>query len=191
MGIIWDKHQQISFPSNDVLFISDNHAIKAVVHLILSLSTSNHDRTELLHIMVRWDTPATSSHTQQDSSGVYGICCLLHIQFWHQADYIVLRTSHFISLSSSSPIPHQQVIDAQPPPPGESRAEWSWLAGAASNASLIGTQQECGHQIVHRGAGNAATKHMTQDSHFKIVRMTGSSKNKKQHAVDVSISISR
>jgi len=30
---------------------------------------------------------------------------------------------------------------------------------------------------------NAATNHMTQDAHLKIVRKTGSSRNKKQHVV--------
>jgi hypothetical protein len=31
---------------------------------------------------------------------------------------------------------------------------------------------------------NAATKHMTQDADLKIVRKTGSRRNKKQHAVE-------
>jgi len=37
--------------------------------------------------------------------------------------------------------------------------------------------------LVHRKAANAAIKHMTQDAHLQIVRKSGSSKNKKQHAV--------
>jgi hypothetical protein len=37
--------------------------------------------------------------------------------------------------------------------------------------------------LVHRDASNVATKHMTQDAHLQIFRKTGSSKNKKQHAV--------
>jgi len=49
--------------------------------------------------------------------------------------------------------------------------------------SRIGTQQECRHQVVHREATDAATKHMTEDAHLKIVCKTGSSTNKKQHAV--------
>jgi len=57
------------------------------------------------------------------------------------------------------------------------------LAGATSNTELLGTQQERSHKLVHRDAANVATKHMTQDAHFKIVCKTGSSKNKKQHAV--------
>jgi hypothetical protein len=35
----------------------------------------------------------------------------------------------------------------------------------------------------HRNAANAATKHIRQDAHLKIVRTTGRGKNKKQHAV--------
>jgi hypothetical protein len=37
--------------------------------------------------------------------------------------------------------------------------------------------------LVHHDATNGATKHMTQDAHLKIVRNTGSLKNKQQHAV--------
>jgi len=48
---------------------------------------------------------------------------------------------------------------------------------------IPGTQQERRHKSVHRDAANAATKHMTQDTHLKIVLKTGSRKNKKQHAV--------
>jgi len=74
-------------------------------------------------------------------------------------------------------------MDTQPPPLGESGWNTSQLAGATSNTEILGTQQECRHKLVHRDAANAATKHMTQDAHLKIVRKTGSSKNKKQHAV--------
>jgi hypothetical protein len=51
------------------------------------------------------------------------------------------------------------------------------------NTEILGTQQERRHKLVHHNATNAATKHMTQDAHLKTVRMTGSNKNKKQHAV--------
>jgi hypothetical protein len=37
--------------------------------------------------------------------------------------------------------------------------------------------------LVYRDAGNAASKHMTQDAHLTIVCMTGRSKNRKQWAV--------
>jgi len=57
------------------------------------------------------------------------------------------------------------------------------LAGAKSNTEILSTQQDHRHKLVHRDAANAATKHMTQEAHLKIVRKTGSSKNKKQHAV--------
>ena len=74
-------------------------------------------------------------------------------------------------------------MDTQPPPAGESGSNTGRLAGATSNTELLGTQQERRHKLVHRDAANVATKHMTQDAHLKIVRKTGSSKNKKQHAV--------
>jgi len=74
-------------------------------------------------------------------------------------------------------------MDTQPPPAGESGSNTGRLAGATSNKELLGTQQERRHKLVHRTAANVATKHMTQDAHLKIVRKTGSSKDKKQHAV--------
>jgi len=69
-------------------------------------------------------------------------------------------------------------MDTQPPPAGESGSNTGRLAGATSNTELLGTQQERRHKLVHRDAANVATKHMTQDAHLKIVRKTGSSKNK-------------
>jgi len=74
-------------------------------------------------------------------------------------------------------------MDTQPPPPGEGGLNTGRLAGATSNTNILGTQQECRHKLVHHDTANAATKHMTQDAHLKIVRRTGSSKNMKQHAV--------
>jgi len=71
----------------------------------------------------------------------------------------------------------------QPPQPGPSGSESSRLAGASSNTSLIGTQQESSHQLVHRDAANAATKHITLDAHLKIVCKTGRSTDTQQHAV--------
>jgi len=74
-------------------------------------------------------------------------------------------------------------METQPPPPGESVSNTGQLAGATSNTYILGTQRKRRHKLVHRDAANAATKHMTQDAHLKIVRKTGNSKNMKQHAV--------
>jgi len=74
-------------------------------------------------------------------------------------------------------------MDTQPPLPGESGSKSSQWVGATSNTSLIGTQQDRRHQVVHRDAAIAATNHMTQDAHLQIVCKTGSSKNQTQHAV--------
>jgi len=70
LGIILDKHQQMSFPSNNVLRIADNYAISAVTHHNLSLLTNKQYRTDLLHISGLWEIPATFSYMQQDSSWV-------------------------------------------------------------------------------------------------------------------------
>jgi hypothetical protein len=74
-------------------------------------------------------------------------------------------------------------MDTQPPLPGESGSNTGRLAGAITNTDILGTQQERRHKLVHRYAADAATKHMTQDAHLKIVRKTGSRRNKKQHAL--------
>jgi len=74
-------------------------------------------------------------------------------------------------------------MDTQPPQPGPSGSKSSQLAGVSSNTSLIGTQQEHRHQLVHLDAAKEGTKNMSQDAHSKIIRKTGSSTNKKQHAV--------
>jgi hypothetical protein len=74
-------------------------------------------------------------------------------------------------------------MDTQPPQPGSSGSKSGQLVDATSHMSVIGTQQECRHQLVHHKAADAATKHMTDDAHLKIVHKTGSSTNKKQHAV--------
>jgi hypothetical protein len=74
-------------------------------------------------------------------------------------------------------------MDPQLPAPGENGANTGQMAGATSNTDILGTQQELRHKLVHRHAAPGATKYMTQDAHLKIVRKTGSSKNKKQHTV--------
>jgi len=182
-GILWDKHQQTSFPLYNDQLISDNHAISAVIHHNLSLLTITQHGTYLLHIAGQWETLATCGHTQQDSSWVYGTSWLLHILFSHGANYIVLRTSHFFSLSSSSPIPHQHVMETQQPQPAPSGSKSSRLAGDTLNTSLIGAQHQCRHRLVYRDTTDAATRNMTQDAHLEIVRNTGSGKNKRHHAV--------
>jgi hypothetical protein len=74
-------------------------------------------------------------------------------------------------------------MDTQTPQPGVTGSESSRTTGVSADTSDHGTQQEWRHLLVHRDAANAATEHMTQDAHLKIVRKTGSSKNKKQHAI--------
>jgi len=103
--------------------------------------------------------------------------------FWHEAHYIFLRTSHFLLLSSSSPMSHQPIMDTPPPQPCGEGSDASRSTGASSNTSLLRTQQEHRHLLVHCKAANVATKNITQDAHFKIVHKTRSSMNTKQHAI--------
>jgi len=66
---------------------------------------------------------------------------------------------------------------------GDSRSESSKMTGASYNASLEVTQQQHTQQLVHREAADAAIKNMTLDTHLNIIPETGSSMNKKQHAI--------
>ena len=45
-GDCLDKHQQTLFPSNNVLILSDNQLISAVIHCNLSQLTNKHHRTD-------------------------------------------------------------------------------------------------------------------------------------------------
>jgi len=74
-------------------------------------------------------------------------------------------------------------MDAQPPQPGGEVSEPNRSMGASSNTSRLCPPQERRHQLVHHHAATEATKHMTQNAHWKIVCKTGSSKNRKHHAI--------
>jgi hypothetical protein len=67
-GIIWDKHQLMSFRSSNILVTSNNYAASAVVHCNLSQLPSRQYQTNFLEIARRWETLATCSHTQQHSA---------------------------------------------------------------------------------------------------------------------------
>jgi len=67
----------------------------------------------------------------------------------------------------------------QTPLQGECGTESSRMMGASSNTPPAGTQLQRIHHSVHCDAANAATNNVTLDAQFKIVRETGSSKNKK------------
>jgi hypothetical protein len=74
-------------------------------------------------------------------------------------------------------------MDTHQLPHGESGYNTGRLAGARSTMAILCTQQERRHKLAHRDAVNAATTHITQDTHLNIIRKTGSSKNKMQHTV--------
>jgi len=74
-------------------------------------------------------------------------------------------------------------MDTQPAQPGESGSNTAQLAGAPTNTDILGTQRVRRHKLVHGDAAKAATKHITEDAHLKIVRKTACRNNKKQHAV--------
>jgi len=70
-------------------------------------------------------------------------------------------------------------MDTQSPPPGKSGSNTGRLGGATSNMEILGTRQERRHMLVQRYTADAATKHITEDAHLKIVCKITSSKSKK------------
>jgi len=55
--------------------------------------------------------------------------------------------------------------------------------GASANTPPAETQPQRRHQLAHRNAATAATEQMTLDAQSRIVRKTGSGKNKKQRTI--------
>jgi len=104
-GISWDKLQQMAFPTKNVLFLSHNNQISAVVHHDLSLQTDTQHWTDLVQITGWLVLCATGSYVQQDWSCVEWASWLLCMPFWLEANCIFHRSSHFFSLSSSSGLP--------------------------------------------------------------------------------------
>ena len=96
---------------------------------------------------------------------------------------IFLMTSHFISLSSSSALPPEQIMAQQTHQEGTSGSESSKMMGASSTTWPTETQLQCRHHIVQGDAANAATKNMTQHAEFKMFRKTRCSNDEKQHLI--------
>jgi len=80
-------------------------------------------------------------------------------------------------------IPLQDVVAREIPQPGAIEAESSWTLGASNDRPPGEIQRQHRLQLVHRAAAIVATENITQDGHLKIVRKTGSWKNKTQHAM--------
>ena len=144
--------------------------------------TNKHHWTNLLQITGLLESPATCSDMQQDISWVECASWQSFITLWPVAYYIYLRTFHFL-LSSSSLFPQQQVIAPQTPQPGVIQSGSSWMTDASTNAPLAETQQQCRHDIVHRGAAIAATDNLVLVAHLKKVRKMGRSNNRQWHAI--------
>jgi len=144
--------------------------------------TNKHNRTNLLLIVGPLESPATCRDRQQHIPWVERASWQSFIPLWPVAYHIFLTTFH-ISLSSSSPFPQQHVMAPQTPQPGVIPSKLSRMMGASSNAPLAETQQQCRHQLVHCDSAIAATENKAQDAHLKIVRKTGRSNNRQQHAI--------
>jgi len=105
------------------------------------------------------------------------------IPLWLEANNVFLRTSHFISLSSSWSLPQQQAITPEMHQQGESGSKLSHTASAVFHEPPAVTQQKCGHQSVHSDSANTVTENMNQNPTLTIDVWTESSTNKKQHGI--------
>lgn len=81
----------------------------------------------------RLKSHATSSCMQQDLSLVERALWLLCIPCWLEANYIFLRTSHFLPLTSSSSLRLQQMMTLQLPQDGIGGSGSNTMMGASSN----------------------------------------------------------
>jgi len=77
----------------------------------------------------------------------------------------------------------QQAMAPETLPPSAIGAKSSQITGASSNAPLGETKQQRKYQLVHRNAAIVAPENLTQEAHLNKVCKTGSSKNRKQHAI--------
>jgi len=78
---------------------------------------------------------------------------------------------------------NQQAMAPSILPLGAIAAGSSRTTGAPRNAQLGDTQQQRRHQIVYSDAAIVGTENLSQDTHLKKVRKTGSSRNMKQHEI--------
>jgi len=182
-GLSSDKYRHMFFPSKNILILLINLDILAAVHLNLSWWTNNDHLTDLLQIAGWLLTPATCSIVLHDSFRVDRTNWLLVFPFWLHADDIFVRTSHFITWSSSSLLPPQRIVASQTPLQGMSRFDSSRKTCAWSNAPLSETQQKRRHWLVHHNAADTATGIRTYNANSKILQKTGSTKNEKHHAI--------
>ena len=138
-GIPSDKHQQMSFPSESVLIVSHKYDMLTVVHLESSLLTETRYLADLVQIAGLLEPHATWSSTQQEVSVEECASSLLHMPMWLEVNYIFLRTSQFVFLSSSPTHPHKKVIVPETPQLGSSRSESGRTTGSSSNMPPIET----------------------------------------------------
>jgi len=71
----------------------------------------------------------------------------------------------------------------QTPQPDVIQSKSSRTTGASSNAPLAETQQQPRHQLLHCDAPIAGAENLAQDAHLQILRKTGRSNNRQQHAI--------
>jgi len=139
----------MSFLLKNDCYISYKYEILGIVHLCWSDLINKQHRTELWELASLLRTSAICTYPQWGLSWVERATWLLLIPFWHVANYNVSRTSHFMSISSSSPFREHHI---SAPWTFQCDASWtksSWLTGASFNKPTARTQQHQRHQVVH------------------------------------------
>ena len=179
----WDKRHRCSFCRRTSILYQLNMRYQLLFTSMYPCKRTNKQhRTDLLQIAGLLESPATCSYMQPDITWVECASWLSFIPLWLVAYYIFRRTFHF-ALSSFSPFPQQRVMAPQTPQPSLIESEWSQTTGTLLNAHRAEEQQQCRQQLVHHDSAIAASGNNPQDTHFKMVRHTGRSYNRKQHTI--------
>jgi len=97
------------------------------------------------HIAILWAVGTLCNPLLFESEFIRSITHMLAANYSILTWCVMLRTTHFLSLSYSSPIPNQLILNRHPPQLYPSGSKSRRMACARSNTLLIGTHQERGY----------------------------------------------
>lgn len=188
-------HQQTSWLSMNVLFISHNHETSANIHISTSLLSRREHWTNSVDIPRWFAAHEACWGTPQDPHCVEHASWLLCIPFWLRANKIFLRTSDCFLLSSSLELPRS--VDYHLPLHFHTIKQCLHKHLSRVRLHQNWAQQQLPHPICHRlrhnyntrhhsvqcDTVNAASENMPHGHTVKMVWKSGCSKNKKQHLI--------
>jgi len=144
----WDKHHQMSFPSQNVLFICIKHEISAVVHHDVSLWTNKQHQTDLMKSHDRWSLLQLYAVHLYAAGFTFNWTCKLAVSHSILTCSSLYNLQHFplLFVIIFLTFLQQQAMALETLPPGAIGAESSQTTGASSIPPLDKTQQQRWHQ---------------------------------------------